>query len=160
MPALIGQNSRGLRVGYLIVKLACLRVVFGRQDAGGGANQFPNKGDRAHSTRSPEGFFVLVSEVNIPTGHSPLTFLGRIANQPTQVRFRPRPPRLNTLQINVYGVFYCLWESAGVSKHSGCVPKLFYFLRTSWQGFWGAITTSQGRVPSPLWQLSHLESHL
>ena len=40
------------------------------------------------------GFFVLVSEVNISTGHSPLTFPDRIANRPTPVRFRPRSPFL------------------------------------------------------------------
>ena len=32
-------------------------IVSCRQDAGGGANQFPNKEDRPHSTRSPEGVF-------------------------------------------------------------------------------------------------------
>ena len=32
-------------------------IVFGRQDANGGANQFPNKEDRPRSTRPPEGVF-------------------------------------------------------------------------------------------------------
>lgn len=32
----------------------------------------------------------------------------RIANPPTPVRFRPRPPLLKPRRSMVYGVFYCL----------------------------------------------------